>query len=65
MTDLDLAIEQLISLQKQGVSSLQDTKAPEQGHSAKLCPECGAHVPMNTTICPKCGAQPEKAQSAL
>ena len=65
LTDLDLAIEQLISLQKQGVSSLQDAKPPEQDHNAKRCPECGAHVPMNTTICPKCGAQPEKVQSAL
>ena len=65
LTDLDLAIEQLISLQKQGVSSSQDAKTPEQDHNAKLCPECGAHVPMNTTMCPKCGTQPEKAQSAL
>ena len=65
LTDLDLAIEQLISLQKQGVSSLQDATTHEQGHNAKLCPECGAQVPINTPICPKCGAQPEKAQPAL
>ena len=65
LTDLDLALEQLISQHRQSAPSLAPETAYDQQHPGTPCPECGAQVPVNSTHCPKCASQTERTHSAL
>ena len=65
LTDLDLALEQLISQHRQSVPSFAPETAYDQQHPGTPCPECGAQVPVNSTHCPKCASQTERTHSAL